>query len=143
MLAKKGASMSSQIDKVVGVARQEIAQLTGEKQSLNAEDIVKLRSHAKARTNLSSSDDDLTVEQKVWKTLYYQFDDDLDKLLGPDKKAELDQLEQRREDLTELARALEEKLQKDGDDSAKGKITLLLFSILGGILHSGYGVGPS
>jgi hypothetical protein len=107
--------------------------LVGGKMRLNVEDVVALRTYARNNMNIVRGEENLTDEQKIWKLVYQEFDVALGRLVSPEIKANIDNIEKKSRDLIELKKYLEEKLRRDGDDSTRGKITLLLFLIAGGI----------
>lgn len=130
--ARKEASakFATAIDKV----QEDVKNFLGGKQSLNVEDVYAIRNHAKANTDINESDSNLTDEQRAWKMTYNHFDAELAKLMGPEQKANMDEIDKRRDGLIEVKQHLEEKLRRDGDDTNKGVFTLTLFAIAGAIL---------
>jgi hypothetical protein len=62
------------------------------KKDLEFQDYFDLRAYAKAKAGFDLGEDCHTVDHKAWQVIYLFWDEKLEKILGAEKKARLDEL---------------------------------------------------
>lgn len=84
-------------------AAKEFEHLISGKTNFEVKEIYNIRSYAKSRTNLNKAEDELTPDEKAWKTFYKVADELLNNNIDPDKKKEVDELERKSEVTNDFA----------------------------------------
>jgi len=72
-------------------ASEEMASQVPERE-LEFEDIFDMRAYAKTKAGFELSEDSFTCDHRAWQIMYLFWDKKLEKILGPQKKARLDEL---------------------------------------------------
>ena len=84
-------------------AYDEFEVLTLGKKEMTMKELYELKLYAKKRTDLEKTDDDLSPDQIVWKTLYNSVEKMLNENMKPEEKANLDKLQEQMDSLGALS----------------------------------------
>jgi hypothetical protein len=85
--------------KVLEKVTHEFGTLIAGRDNLSIQETHELQGYVKARTNLKKKDEELTNEERAWKTIYQTLDNAIGEKLGSDEKKNLDVLRDKMDQL--------------------------------------------
>lgn len=94
-MGNKNVEYNKVLEKVI----HEFETLIVGRDNLSVQETHELQGYVKARTNLKKKDEELTNEERAWKTIYQMLDNELGEKLDPDDKNNLDILRDKMDQL--------------------------------------------
>ena len=101
--------MESKAEILVGFDKviKEFQALLQDRENLSPKEAYEIRQYAKARTRLEVRVEELSGEEIAWREIYYSLDKQFAEMLGPEKKRDMNGLEEQIDTAKIVASALE------------------------------------